>query len=307
MNSGAVAPRRSRALAGTREWARYVQLAGLPVEVMQAHFVRHAYDPHSHDDYLFGVTEQGVQAFRCRGGAWASSAGMIMAFNPDEPHDGHAGGPVGFTYGMLHVGTDLLTGLLGDALGRRAGLPLFTVPVLDDPSLARRLRRVHALLLDGATRLEAYDLVVEVVLAVVKGHASTPATPGARGGDHAGLQARDLLHDRLDDDLGIDDLARAVGLSRFQVRRWFLAAYGLPPSAYLRQVRLREAKRRLAAGVAIAEVAVATGFADQSHLTRWFRRSYGITPGTYQRGIVEHPEPPSLGPPRGSSPTGWRS
>jgi AraC-like DNA-binding protein len=102
----------------------------------------------------------------------------------------------------------------------------------------------------------------------------------------------------LDDDLGIDDLARAVGLSRFQVRRWFLAAYGLPPSAYLRQVRLREAKRRLAAGVAIAEVAVATGFADQSHLTRWFRRSYGITPGTYQRGIVEHPQPPSPGPPR---------
>jgi len=67
---------------------------------MQAHFVRHAYDPHSHDDYLFGVTEQGVQAFRCRGGAWASSAGMIMAFNPDEPHDGHAGGPTSPTMGM---------------------------------------------------------------------------------------------------------------------------------------------------------------------------------------------------------------
>jgi AraC-like DNA-binding protein len=58
----------------------------------------------------------------------------------------------------------------------------------------------------------------------------------------------------------------------------------VPPSAYLRQLGLREARRRLAAGEAIAAVAPATGFADQSHLTRWFRRTYGITPGAYQRG-----------------------
>jgi AraC-like DNA-binding protein len=75
-----------------------------------------------------------------------------------------------------------------------------------------------------------------------------------------------------------------VGLSRFQVARRFQQAYGMPPSAYLRQVRLRDARRRLAGGEAIGTVAVASGFADQSHLTRWFRRSYGITPGVYQRG-----------------------
>ena len=33
-------------------------------------------------------------------------------------------------------------------------------------------------------------------------------------------------------------------------------------------------------------IAVATGFADQSHLTRWFRRTYGITPAVYQRGAA---------------------
>jgi methylphosphotriester-DNA--protein-cysteine methyltransferase len=59
--------------------------------------------------------------------------------------------------------------------------------------------------------------------------------------------------------------------------RQFRDRYGVAPSAYLRQLRLREARRRLAARAAIAEVAFATGFADQSHLTRWFRRTYGIT------------------------------
>jgi AraC-like DNA-binding protein len=123
--------------------------------------------------------------------------------------------------------------------------------------------------------------------ASASGFASSPSW-GAVAAPAAGAvpsRVRDLLHDRFAEDLGADDLARAVGLSRFQVCRQFREAYGVPPSAYLRQVRLREAKRRLAAGDAIADAAVTTGFADQSHLTRWFRRTYGITPGVYQRGI----------------------
>jgi AraC-like DNA-binding protein len=95
---------------------------------------------------------------------------------------------------------------------------------------------------------------------------------------------RHLLDDRFPEDLSADDLAAAVGLSRFQVTRRFQLAYGMPPSAYLRQVRLRDARRRLATGEAIGTAAVSSGFADQSHLTRWFRRTYGITPGVYQRG-----------------------
>jgi AraC-like DNA-binding protein len=276
---------------------------------MRAHFVRHVYDRHSHDAYLFGVTEQGVQAFRCRGGTRASGAGMIMAFNPDDPHDGHAAGRDGFTYAMLHLGTDLVADVLADAQGRRAGLPLFTEPVVDDRPLAGRLARLNALLLDGATRLEAQELVMGAVLAMVARYATHPAaapTP-RRGG--APSRVRDLLHDGFADDLSADDLARAVGLSRFQLYRQFRERYGVAPSAYLRQVRLREARHRLAAGTAIAEVAVATGFADPSHLTRWFRRTYGITPRVYQQaGSAWAPRPDRrTGPGRrlaGSSPAG---
>jgi AraC-like DNA-binding protein len=277
------------------EWYRYRRLTELPVEAMRAHFVQHAYDRHSHDAYLFGVTEQGVQAFRCRGSTRASAAGMVMAFNPDDPHDGHAAVRDGFTYAMLHLGTDLVADVLADAKGRRTGLPLFSEPVVDDGPLAGRLRRLNGLLLDGATRLEAQELLMAAVLAMVQRHATQPAAAPAPSGGGALWRVRDLLHDRFADDLSADDVARAVGLNRFQLYRQFRERYGVAPSAYLRQVRLREARRRLAAGAAIAEVAVATGFADQSHLTRWFRRTYGITPRVYQHGWsvpALRPDPP---------------
>ena len=72
------------------DWARYWRADSVPVEAMHAHFSSHVYHRHSHESYSFGVTEDGAQAFKCRGSLRTSAAGMVMALNPDDPHDGHA-------------------------------------------------------------------------------------------------------------------------------------------------------------------------------------------------------------------------
>ena len=95
-------------------------------------------------------------------------------------------------------------------------------------------------------------------------------------------RVRAVLRDRLLDDVTADDLAGAVGASRFAVYRAFRAAYGMAPSDYQRLLRLREARRLIAAGTPIGEAAARTGFADQSHLTRWFGRCFGLTPAAYR-------------------------
>ena len=72
------------------------------------------------------------------------------------------------------------------------------------------------------------------------------------------------------DYIGLDELAEAVGVSRFRLSPSFEAAYGLPPHAYLVQLRLARAWRMLAAGSTPVTTASALGFADQSQLGRWF-------------------------------------
>src|SRR5919202_1965799 len=109
---------------------------------------------HSHDCYAIGVTEAGVQAFSCRGAAHASTPGMIMAFNPDEPHDGHAGDPRGFIYRMLYLHPETVQQVLEDASdGRPASLPFSRAPLIDDPGLARLVLALHRALSEGAPRL----------------------------------------------------------------------------------------------------------------------------------------------------------
>ncbi len=101
------------------DWARYWRSADEPLEAMYAHFREHVYHRHSHDTYSFGVTESGAQSFTCRGAAHTSAAGMVMAFNPDDPHDGHASTGQGFSYRMIHIGPGLVAGVLADIGGRR--------------------------------------------------------------------------------------------------------------------------------------------------------------------------------------------
>ena len=104
------------------DWARYWRADGVPVEAMHAHFTSHVYHRHSHESYSFGVTETGAQAFTCRHGRHVSASGMVMAFNPDDPHDGHAAVDGGFTYRMVHIWPEFLASLTGTPL------PLFRSP-----------------------------------------------------------------------------------------------------------------------------------------------------------------------------------
>jgi AraC-like DNA-binding protein len=288
----------------TGDWAHYWRAADEPLEAMHAHFERHVYHRHSHETYSLGVTDVGAQSFTCRGAAYTSAAGMVMAFNPDDPHDGQATDGLGFTYRMIHIGPELVSAVLADAAGRPVGLPLFADPVLSDPVLAARLRRLHVALLGQATALRRDELLAEVVLAAARraGTSSRRAAhPPEAGPAHRGpadarrvaRRARDLIAGRYLDDLTADDLAAVTGRNRFAVHRAFTHVYGMPPSDFQRQLRLREARALIAAGTPISEAAALAGFADQSHLSRWFVRYYGVTPGRYQRatapGIIVDP------------------
>jgi len=252
---------------------------------MHAHFHGHVYHRHSHETYSLGVTESGAQAFTCRGAGHVSTAGLVMAFNPDDPHDGHAATGNGFTYRMIHLAPDLLTDMFTELTGA-AAMPLFAVPVITDRSLAGAIRRLHRSLTGPASPLEQSERLAAVAAHAAR-HADRPgAGPArltARDQARAAGRVRAFLSDGYAAQATLTDLAEVAGCSRFAAYRAFRLRFGLSPSDYQRQLRLRAARRALAGGAAVAEVAAVTGFADQAHLTRWFRRCYGITPGAYQR------------------------
>jgi AraC-like DNA-binding protein len=70
-------------------------------------------------------------------------------------------------------------------------------------------------------------------------------------------------------------------VSRFHFIRAFRDAFGLPPHAYINQVRLQHARKLLLAGESVGIAATESGFYDQSRLSHFFKRAYGVTPAHY--------------------------
>lgn len=274
-------------------WVNFCKDTDSGIETIHAHFEGHAYDPHWHDSYLVGVTQQGLQQFSCRRQKHQSLPGKVFMLEPGEIHDGDAISPGGFTYHMLYLDPLWLSRELAarrDALSS-AGDPSFENTLAQDPQLAQATSRAFQALHGKELRI-VRQTALDGLLGALGCHLtwqplpSRPSAPWSR----VAHQAREYLHAHLHEDIGLDQLAAATGESRFVVSRAFKAEFGLPPHAYLIQLKLTRARDGLAAGRTPADVAADLGFADQSHLGRWFRRAYQLTPAHYRRLCTNLPD-----------------
>lgn len=272
----------------SRDWAQLRRDAETGIESIRAHFTGHAYDMHDHDEVLLGVTEQGVQSFRCGRQQVVSIPGRAILIEPGQPHDGHSPDPAGFTYQMLYLPLSWVQARRDAVTGPLAPLG-FRQTLWEDAGLCRDIAAAFRALHGREGRL-ARDLALDRLL----GRLWQPDLWRAESAGHrphrAARRARAALHDHMETDIGLDELADMAGTDRFRLNRQFREAYGRSPHAYLVQLRLKRAKALLAAGAAPADVAARVGFADQSHLGRWFRRAYGTSPAAYRKICTNIPD-----------------
>lgn len=182
-----------------------------------------------------------------------------------------------------------------DELAREDGrLPLGQLacpPGLVDPVIGH----LAAALLPAFDRPDqASALFVDHVTLAVQAHVALRYGDGARTGLHRPLGinparqhlAQEFLASRFADDVSLADAARASGLSRGHFLRSFRAATGVTPHQWLQRYRVDRAKGMLqTTSMPIAEIAIACGFADQSHLTRVFTRFTGLPPAAWRRQV----------------------
>jgi AraC-like DNA-binding protein len=97
------------------------------------------------------------------------------------------------------------------------------------------------------------------------------------------LRARDIADGRYPEPLGVDDLARAAGLSRAHFSREFRRAFGEPPHVYLLTRRLERAAALLrTTDRSVAEICFAVGLRSVGSFTTSFGRMYGMSPTAYR-------------------------
>jgi AraC-like DNA-binding protein len=243
-----------------------------------AHFA-HAFPRHAHEEFTIGVFERPHGRVTYRGATWSAFTGGILAVSPDDVHAADAGKD-GWTYRALYPSTELVGLALDDpAEARRAHFP---APVIEDPGLSSSFDRLHRALAVNADGLAVEEELLACIRKLVGRHSTERARATRRSPN---TRAADLARQYLDENYGtavkLAPLAAMCEMSPFHLIRSFRQVVGLPPHAYLTQVRARRARDLLLRGESLTGIAYRCGFCDQSHMTRTFKRIFGVTPGAY--------------------------
>jgi AraC-like DNA-binding protein len=255
--------------------------------LMAGHTTDYAVEPRG--EYIFGIVAG--EPMRSRRGRERRLIlpGQLVAWDPSQPHTGEAVGGRPWTSRLMVVEIADLAGLVGDEESALIDDVAFPDPVVSDRELARDFLRMHIAFEASTTRLERDQLLAEWLRSLIeRSSAVRPLrSPLSPHDDRALRLACEYLGDRPERNVGLDELAAAASIGKFRLIRLFREHTGLPPHALQVAHRVRKARRLLETGETIADIAAATGFADQSHLHRHFQRSLGLTPGEY-RSRFEH-------------------
>ncbi len=147
------------------------------------------------------------------------------------------------------------------------------------PWLAMRLYREFRRQ-DGASLLALEGMALEVIAEASRRESADRRRMAPRWLD----RACELLRDRLTERLSLDTIAAAVAVHPVHLARAFRREHGCSVGEYLRRLRVEAACHSLSTtDMPLADIALASGFSDQSHFTKTFRQYGGMTPGEYRR------------------------
>ncbi|WP_338087871.1 AraC family transcriptional regulator [Nocardioides lijunqiniae] len=248
------------------------------VEVMKAQFVEHQYPAHTHDTWTILIVEYGAIRYDLDRSQHGAAPSTVTALPPQVPHTGRALSGSGFRKRVLYVDSTVISDdLIGAAVD---------TPTCGDPTLRRRVLDLHQVLAIPEEPLEAESRLA-LVAALLAQHLGSRPLERPTSSALLARRLRDILDDHVVTGITLRKAAQILDVHQDSLVRSFARAYGLPPHRYLTGRRIEMARRLLLEGMPPSDVASASGFHDQAHLTRHFVRLVGTTPGRFQRRSPE--------------------
>lgn len=135
------------------------------------------------------------------------------------------------------------------------------------------------------------SLAVAFALHLIEHHSNRPQKlrkPPGRLSSQQLKQVIEYVHEHLNQDLSLIDLAQQMNLSAFHFARLFKNSLGLSPHQYLLQNRVERAKKliMIAQKPDLTDIGLQVGFYDQAHFTKAFKRVVGIPPKGFFKQVA---------------------
>lgn len=245
---------------------------------------------HAHAEYQLYFNHDLPYHYEYRGARFLAPPRVLCMFPPGEVHGGEDVGdretPSQFC--LLYIEASRIRELAPPA-GKRVGTPFLGIPLAGDPQMATLFLDAYQSLIaaGAAARLGADIALMRLAHGLWDGGTGSPVRRGERRpqSEKAVQRAQEYLHDNCTRNITLAELVDECGISGRHLHHAFSRRFGLPPHAYLLNIRIGWAKALLLQGTPISQIGHEMGYADQSHFTRCFHRLVGVTPLQYRSGL----------------------
>jgi AraC-like DNA-binding protein len=262
----------------------FLRVRDLPnVELYQGVDTTSFVPPHVHFSCSLGVVDTGVRIHETKLEKYYMTPGSFFIVNYGEAHSSSVPKDYSCSSRCIRIDPSFLSNLVKQITGQRHDTILINQPVIQDLELSRQIRNLYIILGQSGSSLEKECFLLNLFAKLYGRHIRKGIQPLTLGNERKSLsRVCEYLQDCCSENVSLDRLSEIANLSPYHLSRVFKKTIGVSPHAYQLQVRLKKATDLLALGYSIAEVALTTGFCDQSHLHRAFLKKFGITPGQYE-------------------------
>lgn len=254
----------------------------LKIEAFRLKGIIQKFPNHFHEHYVIGFIESGQRKLSCKNKEYTVGPGDLLLFNPFDNHFCEQVDNQTLDYRCINIKPEIMREVVFEITGKNENL-IFEQPVVYCCEQVTMLRELHEMLMREQKEFNKEELLLFLIEQLIDEYGSWESDCGHKETNTAVALTCDYLEKNYQKRISLSDLAALTGRSKYYLVRTFTKNKGITPYRYLETVRINAAKALLEEGVEPIDVAIQTGFADQSHFSNFFKEFIGITPKQYQK------------------------
>ncbi len=251
----------------------------LKIEAYHFQGIMQKFPNHFHEYYVIGFIENGSRYLSCKNKEYTIEQGDLLLFNPGDNHTCEQIDGKTLDYRCINIQPEVMSKAVYEITGRD-DLPYFTTPVIFHSELVSLLRELHLVIMQEEKDFRKEEIFFLLLEQLIEEHTDEMPSPNSEQSMETKAIC-EFFEKNYMKNITLNELSNLTGLSKYYLLRSFTKQKGISPYSYLETIRIDKAKKLLEQGVLPIDVALQTGFNDQSHFSNFFKKFIGLTPKQY--------------------------
>lgn len=235
---------------------------------------------HFHEYYVIGFIENGQRHLTCKNMEYTIAPGDLLLFNPRDSHTCEQIDGKTLDYRCINVQPEIMRKAVLEITGENY-LPYFTSQVVFHSELVTQLKELHLMIMQEEKDFRKEEILFFLLEQLIEEYTEQDKLLPKSEQSIETETICEFLEKNYMKNITLNDLSRLTGLSKYYLLRSFTKEKGISPYCYLETIRIDKAKKLLEQGVLPIDVALLSGFTDQSHFSNFFKKFIGLTPKQY--------------------------